>query len=101
MVGQVPGIKKYKWTSKQLGHGLVTYYADFNSISANGLEAEITILALNPQLDKYPKISEVGFPCNCQGRMFTFRVDMKQLKVWMAQLALGIPVVTNQRISFA
>ncbi len=89
--------KQRKWTSKALGYGTLVYTADFNS----GIEAEITILKLNPALDKFPKISEIGFPCNCEGRMFTFKVDMKQLKVWMAQLALGIPVVTNQRISFA
>lgn len=92
--------KTRSWSSKALGKGTLIYQADFNSVSANAIEAEITITALNPNLKAFPKVSEIGFPCNCEGRMFTLKVNIKDLRIWMTQLALGIPVVINQRIGF-
>lgn len=88
--------REKKWTSKVFGSGTLEYYSDMNS----GINAVINIHAINAAIENYPKISEIGFPCKCEGRNFTIKVDMKQVKVWMTQLALGIPVTIEQRISF-
>lgn len=85
-----------RWSSKLLGSGTLEYYSDMNT----GINATIHINNITAEFDKFPKISEIGFSCTCEGRRFVIKINVKQLKIWKTQLSLGIPVTTEQRISF-
>lgn len=92
----------YPWYSKMLGEGTISYYSDFNI----GINATITITKFNVALEKFPRIAVVDFPAVISGktmsrRNFTIKVDMREIKSLMAKLAIGIPVILEQRISFS
>ena len=89
----------HEWTSKQLGSGIMTYYVNSNNHSA--IEATITFKEINVALENFPKLAEVGFPCKSRGRNFTIKMDLRNIKALRARLAIGIPVVIEQRITFA
>ena len=92
--------KEFKWHSKMLGEGTISYYSDFNI----GINATITITKFNVALEKFPRIAVVDFPVSIHGmfrKNFTIKVDMREIKSMMAKLAIGIPVILEQRISFS
>ena len=90
----------YRWTSKLLGEGTITYYSDMNI----GINATITITKFNVALEKFPRIAVVDFPASIDGvhrKNFTIKVDMREIKALMAKVAIGVPVILEQRISFS
>ena len=90
----------YTWYSKMLGEGTISYYSDFNI----GINATITITKFNVALEKFPRIAVVDFPATIMGmhkKNFTIKVDMREIKALMAKVAIGIPVILEQRISFS
>lgn len=90
----------YPWQSKMLGEGTISYYSDFNI----GINATITITKFNIALEKFPRIAVVDFPATIVGfykKNFTIKVDMREIKAMMAKLAIGVPVILEQRISFS
>lgn len=90
--------KTYPWTSKLLGSGTMTYYA--NGMSG-AIEATIEFTEIKVDLSNFPKRGEVGFPCKSQGRNFTIKMDLRTINALKTKLALGIPVIIEQRVSFA
>lgn len=94
--------QEYKWHSKMLGEGTISYYSDFNI----GINATITITKFNVALEKFPRIAVVDFPAVISNRglfkrNFTIKVDMREIKALMAKVAIGVPVILEQRISFS
>lgn len=94
--------KVYTWHSKMLGEGTISYYSDFNI----GINATITITKFNVALEKFPRIAVVDFPAVISNRglfkrNFTIKVDMREIKALMAKVAIGVPVILEQRISFS
>lgn len=92
----------YQWHSKMLGEGTISYYSDFNI----GINATITITKFNVALEKFPRIAVVDFPAVISGKTqyrknFTIKVDMREIKALMAKVAIGVPVILEQRISFS
>ena len=90
----------YPWYSKMLGEGTISYYSDFNI----GINATITITKFNVALEKFPRIAVVDFPASIVGvykKNFTIKVDMREIKALMAKVAIGVPVILEQRISFS
>lgn len=90
----------YTWYSKMLGEGTISYYSDFNI----GINATITITKFNVALEKFPRIAVVDFPATIMGmhkKNFTIKVDMREIKALMAKVAIGVPVILEQRISFS
>lgn len=97
-----PSKQEYKWHSKMLGEGTISYYNDFNI----GINATITITKFNVALEKFPRIAVVDFPAVISNgglfkRNFTIKVDMREIKALMAKVAIGVPVILEQRISFS
>lgn len=93
-------ITQWRWHSKMLGEGTISYYSDFNI----GINATITITKFNVALEKFPRIAVVDFPASIDGlhrKNFTIKVDMREIKALMAKLAIGIPVILEQRVSFS
>lgn len=90
----------FNWHSKMLGEGTISYYSDFNI----GINATITITKFNVALEKFPRIAVVDFPASIVGvykKNFTIKVDMREIKALMAKVAIGVPVILEQRISFS
>ena len=90
----------YAWHSKMLGEGVISYYSDFNI----GINATITITKFNVALEKFPRIAVVDFPASLDDfykKNFTIKVDMREIKALMAKVAIGVPVILEQRISFS
>lgn len=92
--------QEFKWHSKMLGEGTISYYSDFNI----GINATITITKFNVALENFPRIAVVDFPASLDGfykKNFTIKVDMREIKALMAKVAIGVPVILEQRISFS
>lgn len=90
----------FNWHSRMLGEGTISYYSDFNI----GINATITITKFNVALEKFPRIAVVDFPASISGlnsKNFTIKVDMREIKALMAKVAIGVPVILEQRISFS
>lgn len=89
----------YQWHSNMLGEGTLSYYSDFNI----GINATITITKFNVALEKFPRIAVVDFPAKIisKQKYFTIKVDMREIKALMAKVAIGVPVILEQRISFS
>lgn len=90
--------ESHEWTSKHLGSGTMTYYVGFNH---SAIEAIITFKEITVALENFPKLAEVGFPCKSRGRNFIIKMDLRNIKALRAKLAIGTPVVIEQRITFS
>ena len=93
-------ITQWRWHSKMLGEGTISYYSDFNI----GINATITITKFNVALEKFPRIAVVDLPASIDGlhrKNFTIKVDMREIKALMAKVAIGVPVILEQRISLS